>query len=343
MSQMKRNRLEVWVHVLFWLLFYADRSYSVYRYYFADYSLTVALLVNITDIAVILLLFYSNYFILVPRLLRRGRYGWFGLSAALLIGLTFALQYMYAIFISELLVDCKTYLVSFEHNKIYYLMQDVFYLLVSSGARFTSDWLRDKQLREELEEYKQDSELQMLKYQISPHFLHNTLHNIHYLVGAQPQQAGESIIRLSELMRYMLHTVKMDYVKLPDEIDYIRHFVELQNLRLSRPDIVQLTVAGNCEGRRIRPLLLISFVENAFKHGDISSEAARIVIRAEVVNDHLHFEVENGLGRGSKESTTGVGIHNVRRRLELLYPGAYQLEIEQTESCFRVILELELQ
>ncbi len=339
---MKRNRLEIWVHVLFWLLFYADRSYSVYRYYLSDYGLLVAFLVNITDIAVILVLFYCNYFLLIPRLLRRGRYGWYGLCAALLIGLTFALQYLYAIFISELLVDCKTYLVSFEQNKLYYLMQDVFYLLVSSGARFTSDWIRDKKLREELEEYKVDSELQMLKYQISPHFLHNTLHNIHYLVGAQPRQAEESIIKLSELMRYMLHTVKLDYVRLTDEIDYIRHFVELQSLRLSRPDIVHMAVEGECEGRRIRPLLLISFVENAFKHGDVSSGTARINIRAEVKNDRLYFEVENGPARRSKEPTTGIGIHNVRRRLELLYPDKHELTIEQTESLYRVVLELDL-
>ena len=346
MKRRSRWRSEFWIHVLFWILFLADRSYTVYRYYLSDYGYGTALIVNLTDVAIIALLFYVNYAWLVPRFLRRGAYPVYGVAALCLVALTFGLQYWYAIFISELLVDCETYLRSFEASMPYYVFQDLFYVLVSTGARFTSDWFRDRKLRSELEGYKTSAELAMLKHQISPHFLHNTLHNINYLVQAAPKQASEAIVKLSGLMRYMLHAVKLDFVDLRDEFVYLRQFIELQSIRLSKPEIVSFA-APDCNDavmlrHKIRPLLLISFVENAFKHGDVSSEDAQIDIKAAVHDNVLEFEVFNRVGPRTKEATTGIGIENVSRRLELLYPDKHSLTISATASEFRILLRLEL-
>ena len=319
-----------------------DRSINVYKYYLEGYGYQVTFIVNLTDITVILLLFYTHYKFLIPRYLKQTKYIKYSILVALLLTITFLLQYLHAIYISEHLVDCEPYLKSFESNAIYYVFQDIFYLLVSAGARFSSDWFRDRELREALASQKVESELAMLKYQISPHFLHNTLHNINYLVKVNPEQASEYVVKLSELMRYMLYTVKLESVQLTEEITYIRHFVELQKIRLSRSNIVEFRTEGKISNQSIRPMLLISFVENSFKHGDVLSSTAQIIILVKMKENILYFEVTNGIQSRSKESTTGIGIENVRRRLELLYPTHHELDIKKTETEFRVTLTIDL-
>ncbi|MDC1069086.1 histidine kinase, partial [Candidatus Kapabacteria bacterium] len=266
------------IHVIFWLLFLTDRIISLYKYYFQEYGLGVAIIANITDLVPFVFLFYINYSLLVKHLLKKNKYLYYIMSVLILIILSLAIQYLQIIYISKILVDCKIYLNGFENNLFYYTGQTLFYLLISVGLRFTSDWFNEKTQKEQLEKDKLSAELSMLVYQINPHFLNNTLHNINYLISYKPELAKESIVRLSQIMRYKLNIGSSEKSSMKNELEYIHQFIELQKLRLVNPDIVKFDVKGNPENYNISPMLLISFIENAFKHGDVTSESAFINI-----------------------------------------------------------------
>jgi len=182
------------------------------------------------------------------------------------------------------------------------------------------------------------SELSFLRSQINPHFLFNNLNNIYALVSYQSDQSLNAIASLSELLRYMLYDTS-ETVALSKEIVYIEKYIALQQLKYEHPEKIGFEVDGQAEAIQIPPLLFIPFVENAFKHGD-NNKPNWLHIELAVDAAQLAFCCTNRKVQKHKDAEGGIGIDNVRRRLELLYPNRHQLEIKEDQATFNVKLSL---
>ncbi|SDX80413.1 sensor histidine kinase [Hymenobacter psychrophilus] len=220
----------------------------------------------------------------------------------------------------------------------------------ASGLRITDDYLRGQRNRRELERQQLLTELAMLKTQINPHFLFNTLNNIYSLTSRKSDKAPEAVLRLAEIMRYLLYESSTDTVPLSRELDHLRSFLDLQRLRLpaAAQEAVVLAVEGtnpDC-AHPIAPLLLLPLVENAFKHGDLTARPVAVHIALHLAADGLlRFSVLNYVAPADAERPLprqpgGVGLANLRRRLELLYPHRYTLDVQTTPEQHRVTLVL---
>lgn len=213
--------------------------------------------------------------------------------------------------------------------------------IIGNMLFFYNEQARQKALNKQIELEKTTAELNLLKLQISPHFLFNTLNNIRWQVRKEPEASEESILKLSEMLRYIIYEVEHNRVELLREIEHVKNFMELQSLRLPIAGHVVLDVQEGLKNCLIHPLLFIHFVENAFKYG-VDSQTPPFI--------HFEFvEIDGGIGFRSRNSILipgtnrvgeGIGLANIRRRLELLYPNNYMLRTEQNEGYFDVTLNL---
>ncbi|WP_188927770.1 sensor histidine kinase [Puia dinghuensis] len=222
----------------------------------------------------------------------------------------------------------------------------LFFLLVfvfSTGVKVINQWLRSEQRTKEIANEKLKAELSFLKAQINPHFLFNTLNNIYALASAQSEQTAPAIMKLSSIMRYVLTEARNDLVPLEKEIQFTSHYIELQKMRLTDKTIIDFTVLGDPMGRQIAPLLLLPFVENAFKYGISTRERSPITILLEIKRDSLYFSVCNQKHPNTMlrvSDNTGIGISNTKRRLDLFYEDRYALDIDDKTHDFSVKLKI---
>ncbi len=226
----------------------------------------------------------------------------------------------------------------------------VFIVGSSSALRITGDYIRGQRNRREMERQQLLTELAMLKTQINPHFLFNTLNNIYSLTSRKSDKAPEAVLRLAEIMRYLLYESSTDTVPLSRELAHLRSFLDLQRLRLpaSAQEAIQLEVSGTSPEcvHPVAPLLLLPLVENAFKHGDLTARPVAVHISLVLAPDGLlRFSVLNHVAPADAERELprqpgGVGLVNLRRRLELLYPGRYALDVQTPPGRHLVTLVL---
>ncbi|WP_420459537.1 sensor histidine kinase [Neolewinella sp.] len=289
---------------------------------------------------------YLNYFYFLPRLIRDQAVGRYLLT----FGPLFVVFSYFFLWGKELILGYYfpgsdwMYSPRFAANVI----TSAFFATVCVGLlRFVEDYFELEARRKELENQQLTSELQFLKAQINPHFLFNTLNNLYYLAINESSRTPEVIAKLSGMMRYMLYDSNHPLVPLAREIEYIENYLSLERLRLDDRVPITFEVAGEVEGVRIAPLILITFLENAFKHGVSGSAEGDvfITVRLDVEAGSCHYRVTNSkLAAGSKtlNEKSGIGLQNVRRRLELSYPDRYRLHTDETEDRYRVDLQLQL-
>lgn len=216
-------------------------------------------------------------------------------------------------------------------------------LAISTSIRVTQSLYLNEEQRKEIQNEKLSAELLFLKSQINPHFFFNTLNSIYYLAHTKSDQSPAAILKLSEIMRYIIYEAVKDKVPLAKEMDYIQNYIDLQRLRLNDNVNIEFVVHLGSQSYQIGPMLLIPFVENAFKHGIDYTQTTTISISAVMENKTLHFCVKNPNIQQNRVNlvSSGVGLKNVKKRLELLYPGNFQLFIRE-EQLFTVDLYLNL-
>jgi two-component system LytT family sensor kinase len=209
---------------------------------------------------------------------------------------------------------------------------------------FTIRLFETQKLKADLINQSQASELALLRSQMNPHFLFNTLNNIYSLVYKKSDDAPEALMKLSSIMRYAIYDSNTDKVLLEKEVEYLKSFIELQILRFKTNDFVEFNIKGNLEGINIAPILFISFIENAFKHGSKKVESPGIIINLNVSENKTIFEVENYIKLNeivNKDTAGGIGLQNIKRRLDLLYKDKHKLEIRQANDKFFIKLEID--
>lgn len=198
-------------------------------------------------------------------------------------------------------------------------------------------------VRQKLESEKNKAELALLKSQVNPHFLFNSLNSIYYLSYAKNERAPQAIIELSDMMRYVLTKANRDVVLLTEEVDYINKYISLQKLRLPAHTLVESSFTIGDLTSEVAPLLIIPFVENAFKHGVSTRRPTTISIQIESNSEYIVLNVENEVIKSERDAyETKVGIENVKQRLELTYPKAHRLSIVEQKGHFEVELEVRL-
>lgn len=222
--------------------------------------------------------------------------------------------------------------------------------LIGSGSSIycaMMDWLKGQNQKQELRNETLQSELKFLKSQINPHFLFNTLNSLYALTLKKSDLAPEIVLRLSEMMRYMLYECNEKQVPLEKEVNYLMNYLELEKLRHGTKLDVDLKVAGSIKFQKIAPLMFIPFVENSFKHG-VSHHITKGFVNINISADDqlLDLTIENSktptMPSTSLKKSGGIGLANIKRRLELLYPEQYQLNISEQPNTYSVNLKINL-
>ena len=213
------------------------------------------------------------------------------------------------------------------------------------GVKLYFKTQEDREQRERLEKQDLERQLEYLRYQVNPHFFMNTLNNIHALVDINPERAKTTIVELSKMMRYILYEGDKKYIPVQREALFLNNYIELMRLRYSSRVSINLDIPEMMPDVMLPPLLLIIFVENAFKHGVSYAAPSFIDIKVEVTQDKLKFRCRNSRQEqkpDEKKKKGGVGLANARRRLDLLFPNQYNLEIKENDKEYDVQLEIPL-
>jgi len=234
-----------------------------------------------------------------------------------------------------------------ENQKIIFLT--TFFVGISTTVYCVmDDWIRVQREKKKLQSETMQTELKFLRSQINPHFLFNTLNSLYAHTLRKSDEAPNIVLRMSEMMRYMLYESNEKTVFLTQEINYLENYLELERLRLSDNMKITFEINGDAGKLKIAPLIFIPFVENAFKHGPNSSlQDGFIDIKIEIDATNLHLKVTNNKGHRTKKDiegkrSGGIGLNNVKRRLELLYPNRYNLNISDTNNEYGIELNIEL-
>ncbi len=216
---------------------------------------------------------------------------------------------------------------------------------VAVSINATAQWFRSEARRKDLEREHLKSELANLKNQLNPHFLFNTLNNIYSLISQNQQRAGDAVLQLGKLMRYLLYESNEKFVMLTKEVEFIHHYIDLMKLRLTSNVTVRYSFADNISGYSIAPLLFISLIENSFKHGISSQYPSEIDMDLKIVEfNKLAFTIRNTSFPKSDNdySGSGIGLENLRKRLNLLYPAKHTLTIKTENNFYQTVLTVEL-
>jgi sensor histidine kinase YesM len=282
---------------------------------------------------------YLNLKLLFPLLWERGNY--FSYAVAVIAAAALGSGFYLLLFSS--LID---YIFKGYYFIAYYSFWDIslffaIYLFISGLLHLARGYFR----AEELEKEKSQAELKALKSQINPHFLFNSLNSIYSMARKESKEVPEKIVQLSDLMRHIIYESDTDFIALEKEVEMLQNYIDMQNLRSGKNQIVFNTI-GEIKEKKIAPLLFLPFLENSFKHGmKGGAENAFVNIKLEVTGKVLHFEVENSKGQANdllSDKYHGIGIENVRKRLEMIYPNQHKLNILDNEETFKVLLQVQL-
>jgi two-component system, LytTR family, sensor kinase len=287
---------------------------------------------------------YWIVYFLIPRYLTTGKYGLF---------LTYLLFTIITSLDLELLTTMlfiifleKFQVITFYHDarEVYSLLTGTYFIVFLSVAiKLVEFWYHEQHRKQSAITEKIEAELKLLKSQIHPHFLFNTLNNIYSLSLQKSDQAPDAVLKLSELLDYLIYHGESKIVELKKETDLIRNYIELENLRYGDRLTVDFHINGNPENIRIAPLLLLPLVENSFKHGISKSRGnQQLTIKLEIAEKNVEFYIENTVPiQTKKETVSGIGLPNLQKRLALQYKDKHSLEIRDDGTKYLALLKIE--
>jgi len=341
-SFFQRNRVLL-LHLSFWCVYLSFNLYQISVFQRGRGLDWERLLTSVSlQLFFTVLIAYLNYFFVLPRFLKHRKVWRYILE----FSLPFALLITVRVYVQRLLADGYTHRVDYFYSDLFIVQITAITLLITifiGTLRFAEEWLEFESKKKAVENEKLTAELNFLKAQINPHFLFNTLNNLYYLAYSQSPNTTEIIAKLSHMMRYMIYDTNHEMVPLSREIEYMQNYISLERLRLNDKVPIRFEVHGKTDDVLIAPMILNTFLENAFKHG-VSSKAGWVNILINVSGRNCLFQVENSKPTVKPESPqkSGIGLQNVQRRLALSYRDRYKLKVSETEDSYAVELNLEL-
>lgn len=328
-------------HFLLWILVTISLIVDVNELYVYGKGIFVFFVFGKTVVQMILV--YMNLLLFYPLLFKPKKYAFYLLCLSVI-----TLAAGYSNMKLELFLRGSSNFLNSRDHFLFFLTQlfmAMRYVLISFLLQITVDYYDQKEKIKKIELEKLNAELNFLKTQVNPHFLFNTLNNLYALILEKSDKSGECVLKLADILKYILAEGKEDKVSLKKELLLLENYIELERLR--KPDAdVTFTTEFTINNYQITPLLLLPFVENAFKHGlNTVNNNGFIHLHIKATDERLTLIIENNIPPASNTEaiqSLGIGIENAKRRLELLYPCRYQLNIKKTDSSFWVNLQLQL-
>lgn len=337
----------VLLHILFWLSYI---SFFIIQYEIISKNFDIKTgslslgLFALIDIAAS----YFTVYVLLEKFLMNKKFFWFIVLLPLSIAFFIIAQRAMGYFITLPLFhpDSPSRNLSFwDFNPFFKLINIYSVVVLFAAIKLIKFWFMDQKQKAELESKNKISEMAMLRSQLNPHFLFNTLNNIDTLVFTNQQKASDAIIKLSDILRSVIYESD-EMVPLNKEIEYLKNYIDLQSLRLKNKNFVQFNYENTCFSKKIAPMILIPFVENAFKHGFKNTSSPGIIIDLACNKNTIIFKIVNKNNKHmeiNKDTTPGVGLKNTKRRLELIYGNNFQLQLLDGDEEYLVKLELKNQ
>jgi len=332
---MKKNQI-IFLHLFYWLLLVINNLIAIVVFD-SRYNL-----LKFTFFVVNILGFYANYFFIVPKFINPKKLYLSVIGFFLAVFCFVLFRYSVEEILLPKIIGRGNYaegtpFLFYFYDNIYFSSLTIF---VSTSLWLFSYYSKLEKERVQLIEEKKNAELQALKTQINPHFIFNSLNNIYSLVYQNSDKALPALEELSQLLRYSTKDLEKDFILLDKEVGYMESLIALEKLRIKNPELIIFDKDIKNPKLLISPMLLVPFVENAFKHGDINGKGMELKVSDD--NSRLHFYLRNSKKQRMKDFSSGIGIGNVKKRLQLIYPDKHWLEITETEDTFIVDLKIEL-
>jgi hypothetical protein len=355
-SLMLNNRkIEIIIYAVVWAVILYIPYYSIKSFGFINWHRLTREWIQLLGYLIIFLL---NVYILVPKLLFQKKYlyyiGIVCITTIIIIGIVVFLQSGEFFHTRPLpngpLDGFDPARPMLQHKPFFSVLIDKYIisiLVIAAGTttKLGSKWLSEEKLRKDIEKEQLKTNLALLRHQVSPHFFMNTLNNIHALIDINSENAKDSIVRLSDLMRYLLYDSAQSQIKLKKEINFINSFIALMQLRFSDKVNISVVVPEQIPDIQIPPMLFISFLENAFKHGISYQSQSYIYFELQIFEKLLCCKIRNSkhnVIETKYDEYSGIGLENIKRSLKLLYGDDYKLQISDKETEFEVNLTIPL-
>lgn len=287
------------------------------------------------------LMIYANLLVLIPRFLLLKKIGFYILGLAISLSGYILLKNLHDQYLQGYILQRSDQ--HFFQYSYYNLSIAIFYLTFSIALHLSKEWYFQREQLRKIAMEKLTAELDYLKAQINPHFVFNSINTIYFQIDKENAVARETLSVFSELLRYQLYECNGDQIAIEKEVSYLKNYVALQKLRRDEQYHIVFDADQSLRGFSIAPLMIIPFVENAFKHVSHRPDRNEIRIALRKQHDRFHLEVFNTKDEGiQKDHHEGIGLKNVKRRLELLYPQKHILDIRSTDDAFKVSLEIKI-
>ncbi|TRX40825.1 sensor histidine kinase [Flavobacterium restrictum] len=332
-------------HFWFWGIYFL-LNFLRWGAYFNDYNYSFKS--NLIEFALHIPLVYFNLFILVPRYVLQSKYYKYSFSLLISLGVIYILKtgLTYFIISKNIWPEANRDYQPFETNHVIAVcIGELYVLAMASSIYLTLTWLKERDRNRALRENQYKIKLKYLKTQIQPHFFFNTLNNLYALSLESSDKVPDAIIKLSHLMEYVLYDIEgVKFVPLLKEINYIQNYIAIEKLRFEHVDVT-INLESNMEDVKVPPLLFISLLENAFKHGGINNNNLKIKINCKIIDDTtLHFEILNNFVISQNlNAKKGIGLTNTKKRLKLIFRNKYSLEHKIKFNYYIIRLQIPIQ
>lgn len=326
-------------HLFFWILTIGFHAYT--RLYLVNKAGVFQFMLEIVlRNGLLAAVIYFNLLIVIPRISKSKVVRWLMASLVSLLGYSILKTLHDSYLYGSVIGDIRR--IDFLQNTFYNFSIVLFYLAFAIAIYLSKQWYTQRELLRQIQLEKLNTELEYLKAQMNPHFLFNSINTIFFQINKENTEARETLGKFSDMLRYQLYECNSPEIAIEKELAYLKNYVELQKLRRNPNDIIEFIVNDELRSFSIPPLLLIPFIENAFKHiSNFTDKPNEVHIRLEKSGNELHLHVLNSAD-GSVKENGGIGLKNVTRRLELLFAGRYLLDVKREVDSFTITLTLHL-
>ncbi|WP_242203802.1 sensor histidine kinase [Aestuariivivens insulae] len=328
-------------HVIFWLGYF---TFNVIRWgsYFNDFLYSIKS--NLVEFPIHIIVVYFNVYYLIPNLFLKKKYLKYVSSIFIILVLVYTVRTNLIYLITGTISPELGRPVSFFdfNHFIVVALGELYVITFVTAIKVLVDWSIEKKRNEELSELQLSTELKFLRTQVQPHFFFNTLNNLYALALKKSDSMPRLLLKLSDMMEYVLYDVQDSRANLLEEINHINNYIDIENLRFKDRVETEMNITGDIEDVKVPPLLLITFVENCFKHGLKNNDKIKIQMSFEIVNGkYLEFSISNNFNPETvDEGKKGIGISNSLRRLKLLFSNNFILKTSSEDGIYSLFLKI---
>ncbi|MEL4307470.1 histidine kinase [Joostella sp. CR20] len=329
-------------HLYFWGIYFFI-NFVRWGSYFNDYAYSFAS--NLVEFPLHIIIVYFNIYYLFPKFIFKKKYVLYVISLLLLLAVHYIIRSAlnYWLVTENIWPEAQGIHEPYGFNHILAVAIGELYVIgITAAIKFTVDYIDERNQNQQLRELQYKTELKYLKAQMQPHFFFNTLNNLYALTLKKSEKAPDVVLRLSDIMTYIIYDASKKKQSLVQEINYIDNYIELEKLRFEKTISSTITIEGDIDGIQVPSLLFLPFIENVFKHGVQTDERLKLTITFKNEGDNLLFSVVNNFDANQQKryDKGGIGLKNMKRRLEILYKDKFNLKTETNNDMFVVILKI---